>query len=106
MNRVFPNQLRRANGLIYFSNAEAGVIVFAGVLTYLTVNFTSALAVAFLAAVLLFVHRKLDNHRLDHLEIFLRKQGLPKSLACNLCERDRTYERFEQRFPERERGRG
>ncbi len=102
MNRVFSNQLRKGRGLIFFSNAESGVIVFAAVLTYLTVNFTVALVSAVLAAVLLLVHRRLDNHRLDHLEILARRLGLAKPPAFNHCERDLGYERFGHDIPEDE----
>ncbi len=102
MNRVFHNQLHKARGLVFFSNAETGLIVLVGGVGYLFVSLVAGIVVGILVAVALIVHRRLDNHRLDHLEILARKLGMARPDSFNLCERDLKYERFAHRFPRRD----
>ena len=96
MNPVFHSQLRKARGVLSFSKAErwvlaAGTVASLAVASVVHLFIGVSVFTAFFTAIV--IHKRIDNHRLDHLEILIRRfTGTP---AWNLCERDARYKRFE-----------
>jgi len=89
MNKVFHNQLRKAYGILYFSESERTALLIAGMASFLVGTITHVVVGVGLfaaCAALLVVHRRLDKGRFDHLELLFRKPPV-----WNLCERDTEY---------------
>ena len=96
MNKVFPSQIRKAHGVLSFSKAERQVLAAAvatALLAAVAVHLFLAIAVFVAVAAAVLVHRRVDNHRMDHLEILGRR--LAGGPVWSLCERDFKYVSFE-----------
>ena len=96
MNKVFPSQIRKARGVLNFSKAERQVLAAAGaasIAVAVAVHLFVAIGMFVVITAAMLIHRRLDNHRADHLEIlFLSLVGRP---VWSLCERDSAYVRFQ-----------
>ena len=91
MNKVFPSQIRKARGVLNFSKAERQVLAAAGAAS-VAVHLFVAIGMFVVITAVMLIHRRVDNHRADHLEIlFLSLVGRP---VWSLCERDSAYVRF------------
>lgn len=96
MNKVFPSQIRKARGVLSFSKAERQVLAAAvamSLLTAVAVHLFLAIGVFVAIAAAMLVHRRVDNHRMDHLEILRRR--LVGGPVWSLCERDYRYVSFD-----------
>jgi len=78
--------------MIYFSRTEKIVIGLVGTAAVLLVHIMIAVPAIVLTIVIVLAHRSNDNHRYDHLDLWIRKYRRPP--GWNLCERDAGYERF------------
>jgi uncharacterized membrane protein len=96
LNRVFSSQLRKGRGLMYFAPGERLTLAVAGGGLFLVAGLAIAAAATVVLAALLFVHRRMDNGRYDHLEILLRRKGLLPAHRWSLCERDGRYREFQR----------
>ena len=94
MNKVFPNQLRRSRGALYMAPSEKaalGVALALGLVLARLVHPLCGLGVFVALAAAVVAHRRLDHHRLDHLELLVRSKP-----TFSLCERDLDYVRMDR----------
>ena len=97
MNRVFSSQLHRGRGLLPLGPLDKKLLAAAAASGYLAANAVAAVAAAVATTALLQLHRRLDNWRLDHLELLARRLGLLALPRWSLCERDSEWRRYEWR---------
>jgi hypothetical protein len=102
LNRVFSSQLRKGRGLMYFSPAERTALLGVGIAVFFLAGLIIAVATTVVLAALLFVHRRMDNGRYDHLEILLRRKGLLPAYRWSLCERDNRFHGLPRGEPRRD----